>query len=445
MVTQLNEAHQYIYQLTYYDSLTKLPNRRKLKDTFNTSLDDPNPTEKAIIHIDIDRFHTMNDLYKRDVGDRLLIELGKRLQNLFEDEEVVYRDGEDEFLVYIEDVAFSEITAIGSKIQEAINSPFRIDGRTFYITGSIGMSHYPQTGQEIVTLLHQAEMAMYKVKKYGKNNYRVFVPKDAEVIERGRQIERGLHEALKNEEMSLVYQPKVDMRTGKVTGVESLLRWDHPELGTVSPGEFIPIAEESGVIMDIGYWVIFEAIRQMSKWHEMGHKINVGVNISAVQFGDKFLVKRILDILNIFEVDPGYFIVEVTESVMLDLDHAEKIAEELHEHNIRIAIDDFGTGYSSLSLLNNMYIDMVKIDQSFTQSVPNNEKTVALVKSMIEMSKHMDFLLVAEGIEMAEQKQFLVDNNCYYGQGYYFSRPVNADEVTKYVEEKQIKKMADYI
>lgn len=197
--------------------------------------------------------------------------------------------------------------------------------------------------------------------------------------------------------------------------------------------------------MDIGYWVVFEAVRQMQKWHKAGHKINVGVNISAIQFDDKFLVKRILDVLNIFEADPRYFIVEVTESVMRDLDHAETIAKELHEHNIRIAIDDFGTGYSSLSLLNNMYIDMVKIDQSFIKSIPHDKKTVALVKSMIQMSKYMGFLLVAEGIETLEQSQFLIDNDCYYGQGYYFSRPISADAVTEYVEENEIKKMEDYL
>lgn len=435
--TQLNHSYQYINELTYRNDLTGLPNRKQLIKNFNTALNETKAHEKAILLIDIDRFHSTNELYGREIGDRLLIELSKRLKKLCGKTNTVYHIGEDEFIILQEKTPYAKLENVAKEIQEIVIKPFEIEGRALYINVSIGISHYPHTAQRIEKLLHQAEIALFKVKTVRKNGYQIILPQDTKIIERKRRIEFDLNEVIDNEELYLAYQPKISLTTGEVTAVEALLRWEHPKFGFISPGEFIPIAEESGIIKDIGLWVIYEAVRQTKEWHEKGYKISVAVNVSAIQFEDDLFVQRIIEILNYFELDPNYFIVEITESVMIDYENAEAIAKELNHHQIKIAIDDFGTGYSSLNVLNNMSIDMVKIDRSFIKDIPNHEKAVPLVKTMIQMGESLDFTIVAEGIETLEQKEFLIENNCDVGQGYYFSRPVSADRVISYIQNEK--------
>ena len=439
LILQLNKSKKYIYKLSRYDRLTKLPNRKKLIETFNASLNNGDQSGRAIFLLDIDRFHSINELYGRRVGDELLAQLAKRMQNLLGKHDTVFHNGEDELYIILKDVSYFELRHFGNEIHNAVAAPFEIDGRMIYITSSIGMSHYPMTAQDIDLLLLQAEIAMYKVKNNGKDDFQVFLLEDAEIVERKRRIEFGLNEALKNNEMFLVYQPKVTLNTGKVYSVEALLRWEHPELGLISPGEFIPIAEESGIIIDIGYWVIDEAIRQTKEWYNAGLKMSTSVNVSAIQFSDKHLVERIIERLENHQLNPKYLVVEITESVMRDYNHAEQVVRELHANKIQVAIDDFGIGYSSLSVLNNLYIDMIKIDRSFIQNVPKHSKSASLVKTMIQMGENLGFDIIAEGIETADQSDFLIKNRCEYGQGFYFSKPITSKELVKYINNNVTK------
>ncbi|WP_368646298.1 putative bifunctional diguanylate cyclase/phosphodiesterase [Alkalibacterium putridalgicola] len=435
LIKRIKKSDEKIYELSYFDALTQLPNRMKLIEEFQVALVKSEISEKAIYHIDIDRFHSINELYGRKVGDKVLLGVVERLHTLLGQNALIFREGEDELYVFVDDTCHSHCRQTGRDIIDVIAEPFKINQLTFYVTASVGISHYPQTSNDIETLLLQAEIAMFKVKKAGKNNYHIFLPEDAVHTERKRRIEFGLKEALVNNELFLVYQPKVVLETGKIQDAEALLRWRHPDLGLVSPGEFIPIAEESGLINEIGYWVIYEAIRQTKEWHRQGIEISIAVNVSALQFEDRYLVRRIKNVLDLFELDAKYFIVEITESVMQNLEYAEAVIREMHTNNIRVAIDDFGTGYSSLSVLNNMFIDMVKIDKSFIDHVTKQDKTTALVKTMIQMGKSLDFEIVAEGIETAEQSDFLLENDCEYGQGYYYSKPLSSEDMISIVLE----------
>ncbi|OJF90898.1 bifunctional diguanylate cyclase/phosphodiesterase [Alkalibacterium sp. 20] len=433
LIQDVEQHKKELHKVTYFDMLTKLPNRTKLHDDFELKTmqysEEQSTIEISIFVLDIDRFRTINELYGRDAGDKVLIKVTQRLRNLVGVDAVIARDSEDEIFVLIENVTEAKTTEIAKDIVTLFSKPFKINDYTFYVTASIGISRYPETAQDIDALLQQAEIAMYKVKKSGKNNFHIFMTDDAAAIERKRRIEFGLKEALINNELYLLYQPKVKMTSGEIYGVEALLRWEHCILGLVSPVEFIPIAEESGMINEIGYWVIHEAVRQAKEWHEQGKFLSVAVNVSSLQFEDPYFVKRIQNVLDLYNLKEKYLIVEITESVMQNGDYANRIIKELHDIGVSVAIDDFGTGYSSLSVLNNMFIDTVKIDKSFIDHVVTKDNTASLVKTIIQMSKSMNFNTVAEGIESIEQSLFLKENDCEFGQGYYFSKPISAQKV----------------
>ena len=424
---RLKESNAIIYDLTYFDTITRLPNRKKLLKEFSET------ANSAIFMIDIDRFHSINEIYGREMGDQLLEKVGERLK-AFVNHEAVFANGEDEFIVYHQNLPFYKIEKIGQEMGELLSNPFTIDDQYVYITVSIGISHFPATGQSIQELLNQAELGMYKVKGMGRNNYQVFLPQDAVKVARKSRIELDLQRALERNQLHLVYQPKINLATGDLMAVEALLRWTHPELGNISPGEFIPIAEESGIIRNIGYWVMYEAVRQTKEWQDAGYKISTAVNVSAIQLKDRHFVKRVLKILTQLNLNPRFLIVEITESVIRDFKVAQNSIVELRNNNIRIAIDDFGTGYSSLSVLKDAEVDEVKIDKSFIDNVPEDSVSSSLVSTMIQMGQNMNFDIIAEGIETLEQSTYLLENNCKYGQGYLFSKPVTPQEITAYIE-----------
>ena len=299
---------------------------------------------------------------------------------------------------------------------------------------SIGISHFPSTGQNIAELLNQAEIGLYKVKRNGRNNYRVFLIQDAVDIERRSRIEIDLQRVIERKQLYLAYQPKINLITGKLIAVEALLRWEHPELGNIPPGEFIPIAEDSGIIRNIGYWVMYEAVRQAKEWQDMGYEIRTAVNVSEIQFRDRYFVKKVLEVLATLGLPARYLIVEVTESVVKNYQSAKNSIVELRNNDIRIAIDDFGTGYSSLSVLRDSQVDAVKIDKSFIDNVPSDFISSNLVNTIIQMGKNMNLDIIAEGIETKEQSEYLLKHNCLYGQGYLFSRPVSPEEITAFIE-----------
>lgn len=423
-----------INYIRHYDSLTELPNRKILVDKFNSSMALSEKKNKAVLVINIDRLHSINELYGRDIGDKVIIELSNRLKQLSRAENTVFR--EDHFYLCLDGVAADDLEDTGAEVLDLIGKPLEIDGRIFHVTVSIGISHYPSTGENIEMLLQQAEIAMSKVKMDGKNNYTIITPEDITEIERKRKLEFDLKGILNRDELYLAYQPEVCLKTGEIKAAEALLRWEHPELGNVSPVEFIPIAEETGIINEIGRWVIREAASQAKEWHERGLEISLAVNISYVQFKDKMLVYSIMDILESVNFDPSYFIIEITESLMKDLDYVEIVTKELNEHKIRIAIDDFGTGYSSLSVLGNMYIGMIKIDRTFIKNLPEDKQSVQIVTTMIQIGDNLNSMVVAEGVETPEQIDFLLENGCKYAQGYYFSRPVSGEGIMEYGESK---------
>lgn len=423
-----------IEYIRHYDSLTELPNRKILIDTFNTSMKLHEKKRRAIFVVNIDRLHSINELYGRDIGDEVIVKLSDRLQKIFKDENTVFR--EDHFYLCLDGISADDLEKTGQKVLSLISEPLKIEGRIFHVTVSIGISHYPSTGENIVMLLQQAEIALSKVKQDGKNNFAIIMAEDITEIERKRKLEFDLKDVLNRDELYLAYQPEVCLRSGKIKAAEALIRWEHPELGNISPIEFIPVAEETGMIHEIGKWVIREAASEVKSWHDQGLKICLAVNISYVQFKDKLLVQNIIEILESIDFDPSYFIIEITESLMKDLAYVELVTKELKEHKIRIAIDDFGTGYSSLSVLGNMYIDMIKIDQTFIKGLPIDEKSVQIVNTMIQIGKNLDSTIVAEGVETLEQLDFLLENECKYAQGYYFSRPVSSEEIIEYGRNK---------
>lgn len=419
---------------SYYDQLTHLPNRKKFYKYFTQKRKGQSEEiEMSIIILDIDRFKIINELHGRNLGDQVLVQISSKLQKFLGKEAFIARESEDEFIILLENSNEKKTKLIAEKLLSMFKKPIKIKDQLFYLTISMGISRYPETAQDIVALYQQAEIAMYKVKDTGKNNYHVFMTDDAALIERKRRIEFGLKEALSRNELYLVYQPKVDLSTGIIYGTEALIRWKHPLLGEVSPTEFIPIAEESGIIHDIGYWVVFEAIRQNKIWHDAGICIDIAVNVSALQYEDPFFIERIKQTLLHHDLDPKYLIIEVTESVMQNVEHSNRVIKELHDLGVKIAIDDFGTGYSSLSVLNNVFIDIVKIDKSFIDGILTKENTASLVKTIIQMGKSLNFHIVAEGIETEEQAEFLKINECSFGQGYLFSKPLLSEDLPKKV------------
>lgn len=419
---------------SYYDQLTHLPNRKKFYKYFTQKRKGQSEEiEMSIIILDIDRFKIINELHGRNLGDQVLVQISSKLQKLLGKEAFIARESEDEFIILLENSNEKKTKLIAEKLLSMFKKPIKIKDQLFYLTISMGISRYPETAQDIVALYQQAEIAMYKVKDTGKNNYHVFMTDDAALIERKRRIEFGLKEVLSRNELYLVYQPKVDLSTGIIYGTEALIRWKHPLLGEVSPTEFIPIAEESGIIHDIGYWVVFEAIRQNKIWHDAGICTDIAVNVSALQYEDPFFIERIKQTLLHHDLDPKYLIIEVTESVMQNVEHSNRVIKELHDLGVKIAIDDFGTGYSSLSVLNNVFIDIVKIDKSFIDGILIKENTASLVKTIIQMGKSLNFHIVAEGIETEEQAEFLKINECSFGQGYLFSRPLLPTDLPKKV------------
>lgn len=428
---KLKASEEYIKELYYYDSLTKLPNLKKLHKRLKNFIAE----EKTVVMLDIDRFHSINILYGREYGDLLIIELAERLKEVYGNIGTVFRQGCDEFYLFIEGVPFESLEIVGQQLIEIISNPFEIRDRIIYITASVGISHCPNNEASVEDLIHQAEVAKFQAKRRRQNSYLIYLPEDKEIIARNRAIEMSINKAIQNNEFYLVYQPQMNLATGEIAAVEALMRWEHPTLGNIPPFEFIPVAEQSGVMTDLGYWVIYEVARQLQEWKDGGVELMVAVNVSATQFQDQWLVDRIVDSIALFDLDPAKFIIEITESVMSNPEYAKRVSDALHSHGIKVAIDDFGTGYSSLSLLSNMPIDILKIDRSFIQGVPGIQKTDSLVRSMIQMGRNLGFQVIAEGIETIEQQDFLVENDCLYGQGYLYSRPVLPDDIVSLVEQ----------
>ena len=428
-------AKQATAQMSYmavHDFLTGLPNRLLLTDRLKQSIAFAQRygNKVALMYLDLDHFKHINDSLGHAIGDQLLKSVAKRLQTHARLSDTVSRQGGDEFVVLMPEVGKVQDTAFfAEKLIEVMAQPHLVAGHMLHVTLSIGISLYPDNGQDVETLIKNADTAMYHAKKNGRNNCQVFTP-DMNVRAVARQsIEMALHQALEQREFVLHYQPKVNLETGAITGAEALIRWQRPDGQLVPPAQFVPIAEECGLILPIGKWVLREACCQTRAWLQAGLDLkHVAVNISAKELRDKDFLLGIYAILNETGLDPRCLELELTESgLMQDTEPTILVLHALKNLGVQIAIDDFGTGYSSLSYLRHFPIDALKIDKSFVQDI-DGDGGEAIVSAVIAMGRSLNHRVVAEGVETRQQLAFLKSQRCAEGQGYYFGRPMTAEE-----------------
>jgi diguanylate cyclase (GGDEF)-like protein len=415
-----------------HDSLTGLPNRLLLKDRIDQAIATAPRHERqiAVLFLDLDGFKHINDSLGHPTGDKLLQSIAKRLVGCVRTSDTVSRQGGDEFVVLLtESRQWEDSVVVAERILKAVAQSHPIENHDLHVTTSIGVSVYPDDGEDAETLIRNADIAMYQAKEKGRNGYQFFKPAmNVRAVER-QSIESSLRSALKNEEFVLRYQPKVDLQTGLITGAEALIRWNHPLRGELAPGQFVSIAEDSGLIRQIGRWVLREACEQARTWLNEGlPPISIAVNVSAVELSDETYVQRIYATLSETGMDPSSLELELTESVLMRHAHsAAIILQALRRTGIQVALDDFGTGYSSLSYLRDFPIDSVKIDRSFVDEVTSVVEDTSIVKAVIGMARNMGLRVVAEGVENMDQLEFLRAHACDEAQGYFFSRPVDPD------------------
>ncbi len=435
-ITKIKKAEKHLQHLAHFDPLTRLPNRLLFRDRLQRAIieADRRRNMASLMLLDLDRFKNINDTLGHSAGDKLLISVAERLQESVRKSDTVARIGGDEFTIVLPETPSNLSAAnVARKIVETLSRPFYIDGREVFVTTSVGVTLYPNDGIETDRLLQNADMALYHAKQLGKNNFQFFSEEmNIEAVERS-ELEASLRGALERDELDLYYQPRLNLRTGAITDVEALLRWRHPVRGLIYPAEFIGVAEETGLILAIGDWVVRTACRQNVKWQGMKlPPINVAVNVSARQLGQDDLVQKVGAILEETGMDPSCLELELTESVAMEnAESTIKIFTELKRMGVGISIDDFGTGYSSLSYLKRFPIDKLKIDQSFVKDIASNSDDEAIVKAIIAVAHSLKLKVVAEGVETKEQLRFLRQHNCDEWQGYYFAKAVPADELTE--------------
>ena len=432
-----------LYHQAHYDGLTGLPNRFLFRDRVAQALEYANRSNflMAVLFIDLDDFKGINDSLGHVFGDDVLKHTGKLLTTCVRSYDTIARFGGDEFVVMISDVEtldkiISETTKLSNRILENITKPFVLNERDIYITSSIGIAIYPRDGKTFDDLLRNADTAMYRAKARGRGNFEFYREAyNANALERF-ELRNELRNALDKNELSLVYQPKLNCRTGKITGAEVLLRWDHPKMGRIPPDKFISLAEETGLIVPIGYWVLETACAQNRIWLEKGFELDIAVNLSPEQFRQSDLFEKLESILKKTSMSPKYLELEITESITIkDYDNTIKVLDKFRELDISISIDDFGTGYSSMAYLQKLSIDRLKIDQSFIQNVSSDSDSVAIVKAIIAMSHSLNLSVVAEGVETEDQYNLLKELDCDELQGNLISYPLDSAEFDSYLYE----------
>jgi diguanylate cyclase (GGDEF)-like protein/PAS domain S-box-containing protein len=420
--------------LAQHDGLTELPNRILLNDRLGQSmaLVQRRKQKLALLFLDLDHFKHINDSLGHAIGDRLLQSVAKRLQSCVRSSDTVSRQGGDEFVILLSQVAHAKDAGVSAeKILLALSKPHRIDQHDIHITASIGIVTYPDDGTEVEVLLKNADFAMYQAKDSGRSNYQFFKSDlNATALER-QVIEGGLRHAIERDELALYYQPKVNLATGAICGVEALIRWRHPLRGLLYPSQFMSVAEESGLIVPIGRWVLGEGCRQAKAWQDAGlPPMQIAINVSAVELRNKDFVEGVRTVLQETGLEPRYLELELTETyLMQDAKSTATVLETLKDMGVRLALDDFGTGYSSLSYMRRFPIDTLKIDQSFVRNLATDADDASIVSAVINMGSSLHMRVVAEGIETREQLAMLREQHCPEGQGYYFSHPVIADRI----------------
>jgi diguanylate cyclase (GGDEF)-like protein len=393
----------------------------------------------AVLFIDVDRFKDINDTLGHSIGDAVLIEISLRFRSILREEDTLSRRGGDEFVLVLPECSAQGAAQVAEKLLQIISEPGKIEQYDLLVTASIGIALYPEDGVDVETLAKSADTAMYRAKHEGRNTYRFFTTEMQVNARRNMELINSLRHALDRDQLHLQYQPQISMQDNRIIGVEALLRWRHPELGNISPSEFIPIAEDSRLILPIGEWVLRKAINQLKRWMDSGYPAMViAVNLSAVQFRHPNLPDMVSTILSEAQLPPEYLELELTERVaMHDPQEAIAVMNELHQRGIRMSIDDFGTGYSSLSYLKKFKVYKLKIDQSFVRDISTDLEDKAIVAAIIGMAKNLGLKTIAEGVETVDQLDYLQKEGCDEAQGYYYSRPQRSEQIEAFIAHKK--------
>ena len=437
-MTAARRAEAEAQRVVHHDPLTGLPNRTLFLDRLEqTVLQARRARTQAAVHlVDLDYFKEINDTAGHSVGDGILKAVAERLLATVRDSDTVARLSADEFAVIQGDLRESEgADVLARKILDGFKTPLSVDGQAHKCSASVGVSLFPDDGEDAPEILRHADLALFHAKSEERGSHRFFIAKMNETVQRRRVIEQDLSVALDRQEFILHYQPKLDIRTGTVGGMEALIRWSHPEKGFLSPGEFIPVAERSRLIVPIGEWSLFEACRRTKAWHDAGlPKAKAAVNLSAVQLREKTLVESVKWILDATDLDPAYLELEITESVaMRDVEDTVQLFKRLADLGLSLSIDDFGTGYSSLSYLKRFPVKRIKIDRAFIADIGADRNSGAIARAVTTLGHGFGMEITAEGVETKEQLDFLLDIGCDEIQGYFFSRPLNGDDFAKFI------------
>lgn len=425
---------EHLVRLAHYDNLTSLPNRVFFNEILNKALNHAKRHNKvlAVLFVDLDRFKNINDALGHTTGDLVLKEMGNRFSGILRAGDILARLGGDEFIILLNNIGHEKFAGpVAEKILAACAQPVKIDTHEFFITASIGICIYPNDGQSLEDLQKNADMAMYKAKRSGGAMYQYYTQEMNVTAREHIKLEAELRRAIQNNEFVLHYQPQLSLKDGTIKHVEALIRWEHPELGMIPPAKFIPLAEETGLILPIGEWALHEACRTAKAWQDEGYDpITVAVNISPKQFRHQDIAQIVHDVLKETELDAKYLEVEITETAVMDnVDVAISRLNDINTMGVRISVDDFGTGYTSISYLKQFPVSVLKIDQHFIKGIPNNQNDLAITSAVIALGHNLGLEVVAEGVETAEQMQYLADHNCDLIQGYFLSRPLPAHKI----------------
>ena len=443
-ITERKQSQERLVYMANYDELTGLPNRALFHDRLNQAMERAKRLDKlaAVVFIDLDLFKKINDTLGHHVGDLLLIRAAERIKHCLRAMDTVARLGGDEYMAILEDINHvDEVTAVVVKILNVFDKPFVIHGNEIHITASAGIAIFPFDDTDIDELVKNADTAMFKAKDVGGNSYKYYTADmNKEIVER-LNMENALRHAQKNNEFEVYYQPRIDLVTKRTTGMEALLRWRHPTFGQVSPVTFVPLLEETGLIVPVGEWVLKQACEQTRIWNQKyNQELRVSVNLSARQFLQKDLIKRFQTIISASELDPELIELEITEGLLVEnVETTVKMLDEFHKMGIRISVDDFGTGYSSLSYLKKFPINTLKIDRSFIRDIAVDMDDAAIISAIITLAQNLRLQVTAEGIETEEQLIFLQNLNCHEAQGFYFSKPLPNEDFEQYISRVENK------
>ncbi|MET1255184.1 EAL and GGDEF domain-containing protein [Aliikangiella maris] len=443
-ITQQKLAAEELEKLAYYDQLTQLPNRVLFNERLDRMIIQANRENKrfALMYMDLNRFKYVNDTYGHEIGDELLIQVAQRLTKSVRESDTVARLGGDEFTIILSEqkelINLNDITGIANKLINVINQPFMINNLNLYVGTSIGISIYPNDGTDTSSLCKNADTAMYKAKESAAANYKFFAEYMNKENHSRLELESALRSAMKNNEFSLHYQPIINITNQKILGFEALLRWQHPHLGNISPEHFIPIAEDLGLINELGDWVFCHALEQLREWKtNISQEFYIAINLSAKQLQSNTLVTSLVNTIEEYQINPQNIHIEITEtSVISDPEMAVKKLKKLRDIGFKISIDDFGTGQSSLNYLKKFPINTIKIDKTFVKSAESDQVDMAIVKAVLSIAESMDLAVVAEGVETKSQEKLLLGEGCKIGQGYLYSKPLPASQVKQLFNRK---------